>query len=160
LHGLLVPGLTLPNNRVRVLEVNCRFGGSETQAILPRLKSDLVSLLMATIEGRLEDIPIEFDLRTAVTVILASAGYPGKYDTGKPIEGLEDAARLPEVRIFQAGTKRQDGKTLTSGGRVLAITALGKSVTEARERAYGAIRQIHFEGCHFRRDIALRPAHA
>ncbi len=159
-RGLLFPGLMITHDGLRVLEFNCRFGDPETQAILPRLKSDLVSLLMATIEGRLEDVTIEFDSRTAVTVILASGGYPGKYDTGKPIEGLEDAARLPEVRIFQAGTKRQDGKTLTSGGRVLAITALGKSVTEARERAYGAIRQIHFEGCHFRRDIALRPAHA
>ena len=115
---------------------------------------------MATIEGRLEDATIEFDLRTAVTIILASGGYPGKYDAGKPIEGLENAASLPEVRIFHAGTKRQDGKIVTSGGRVLAITALGESVTEARERAYAAIRQIHFEGCHFRRDIALRLAHA
>jgi phosphoribosylamine--glycine ligase len=159
-RGLLFPGLMITNNGLRVLEFNCRFGDPETQAILPRLKSDLVSLLMATIEGRLEDVTIEFDSRTAVTVILASGGYPGKYQTGKGIEGLEDAAHLPEVRIFQAGTKRQNGKIVTSGGRVLAITALGESVTEARERAYAAIRQIHFEGCHFRRDIALRPAHA
>src|SRR5207237_3069831 len=113
-------------------EFNCRCGHPVTQAIVSRLKSDLVSLLMATIEGRLEDVTIEFDSRTAVTVILASGGYPGKYDTGKPIEGLEDAARLPEVRIFQAGTKRQDGKIVTSGGRVLAITAMGEAVTEAR----------------------------
>jgi phosphoribosylamine---glycine ligase len=159
-HGLLFPGLMITNKGLRVLEFNCRFGDPETQAILPRLKSDLVSLLMATIEGGLEDATIEFDSRTAVTVILASRGYPGKNDIGKRIEGLENAASLPEVRIFQAGTKRQDGKIVTSGGRVLAITALGESVTEARERAYGAIRQIHFEGCHFRRDIALRPAHA
>jgi phosphoribosylamine--glycine ligase len=159
-RGLLFPGLMITNKGLRVLEFNCRFGDPETQAILPRLKSDLVSLLMATIEGGLEDVIIEFDSRTAVTVILASAGYPGKYGTGRRIDGLEDAARLPEVRIFQAGTKRQDGKIVTSGGRVLAITALGESVTEARERAYDAIRQIHFEGCHFRRDIALRPAHA
>jgi len=159
-RGLLFPGLMITNKGLRVLEFNCRFGDPETQAILPRLKSDLVSLLMATIEGGLEDVTIEFDSRTAVTVILASRGYPGKYDTGKRIEGLENAARLPEVRIFQAGTKRQDGKIVTSGGRVLAITALGESVTEARERAYDAISQIHFEGCHFRRDIALRPAHA
>ena len=159
-RGLLFPGLIVTNKGLRVLEFNCRFGDPETQAILPRLKSDLVSLLMATIEGRLEGVPIEFDSRTAVTVILASGGYPGKYDTGKRIEGLEDAARLPQVRIFHAGTKRQDGEIVTSGGRVLAITALGSSITEARERAYDAIRQIHFEGCHFRRDIALRPAHA
>jgi len=141
-RGLLFPGLMITNNGLRVLEFNCRFGDPETQAILPRLKSDLLSLLMATIEGRLEDAPIEFDSRTAVTVILASGGYPGKYDTGKQIEGLEDAARLPEVRIFQAGTKRQDGKIVTAGGRVLAITALGNSVTEARKRAYAAITQI------------------
>jgi phosphoribosylamine--glycine ligase len=159
-RGLLFPGLMITNGGLRVLEFNCRFGDPETQAILPRLKSDLVSLLMATMEGRLEDVTIEFDWRTAVTVILASGGYPGKYDTGKRIEGLEDAARLPAVRIFQAGTKRQDGKVVTSGGRVLAITALGESVTQARERAYGAISQLHFEGCHFRRDIALRPAYA
>jgi phosphoribosylamine---glycine ligase len=159
-RGLLFPGLMITNNGLRVLEFNCRFGDPETQAILPRLKSNLVSLLMATIEGQLGDVTVEFDSRTAVTVILASGGYPGKYDTGKRIEGLQDAARLPEVRIFQAGTKRQDGKIVTSGGRVLAITALGESVTEARERAYSAISQIHFEGCHFRRDIALRPTHA
>jgi len=159
-RGLLFPGLMITNNGLRVLEFNCRFGDPETQAILPRLKSNLVSLLMATIEGQLGDVTVEFDSRTAVTVILASGGYPGKYDTGKRIEGLQDAACLPEVRIFQAGTKRQDGKIVTSGGRVLAITALGESVTEARERAYSAISQIHFEGCHFRRDIALRPTHA
>jgi phosphoribosylamine--glycine ligase len=158
-RGLLFPGLMITNNGLRVLEFNCRFGDPETQAILPRLKSNLVSLLMATIEGQLGDVTVEFDSRTAVTVILASGGYPGKYDTGKRIEGLQDAARLPEVRIFQAGTKRQDGKIVTSGGRVLAITALGESVTEARERAYSAISQIHFEGCHFRRDIALRLTH-
>jgi phosphoribosylamine--glycine ligase len=143
---------------LRVLEFNCRFGDPETQAILPRMKSDLLPLLVATIEGGLENVAIEFDPRIAVTVILASGDYPGKYETGKPIEGLKNAARSPEVKIFHAGTKRQDGKTVTSGGRVLAITALGDSVTQARQRAYAAIDQIHFDGCHFRRDIALRPA--
>ena len=113
-RGLLFPGLMITNKGLRVLEFNCRFGDPETQAILPRLKSDLVSLSMATIEGGLEDATIEFDSRTAVTVILASPGYPGKYDIGKRIEGLENAASLPEVRIFQAGTKRQDGKIVTS----------------------------------------------
>jgi phosphoribosylamine---glycine ligase len=144
---------------LRVLEFNCRFGDPETQAILPRMKSDLLQLLIATIEGGLENLAIEFDPRIAVTVILASGGYPGRYETGKPIEGLESVAQLPDVQIFHAGTKRQDGKTVTFGGRVLAITALGDSVTQARERAYAAINQIHFDGCHFRRDIALRPAH-
>ena len=158
-RGLLFPGLMITAGGLRVLEFNCRFGDPETQAILPRMKSDLLPSLVATIEGGLENVAIEFDPRIAVTVILASGGYPGKYETGKPIEGLENAARLPEVQIFHAGTKWQDGKIVTSGGRVLAITALGDSVPQARERAYTAINQIHFEGCHFRRDIALRPAH-
>jgi phosphoribosylamine---glycine ligase len=158
-RGLLFPGLMITDGGLRVLEFNCRFGDPETQAILPRMKSDLLPLLVATIEGGLENVAIEFDPRIAVTVILASGGYPGRYETGKPIEGLENAARLPEVQIFHAGTKRQEGKTVTAGGRVLAITALGDSATEARERAYAAIDQIHFDGCHFRRDIALRPAH-
>ncbi len=158
-RGLLFPGLMITVDGLRVLEFNCRFGDPETQAILPRMKSDLLPLLVATIESGLENVAIEFDPRIAVTVILASGGYPGKYETGKPIEGLENAARLPEVQIFHAGTKRQDGKIVTSGGRVLAITALGDSVPQARARAYAAIDKIHFEGCHFRRDIALRPAH-
>jgi phosphoribosylamine--glycine ligase len=158
-RGLLFPGLMVTPEELRVLEFNCRFGDPETQAILPRMKSDLLPLLIATIEGGLENVAIEFDSRVAVTVILSSGGYPGKYETGKPITGLENAAQLPDVQIFHAGTKRQDGKTVTSGGRVLAITALGDSVEQARERAYTAINQIHFDGCHFRRDIALRPAH-
>ena len=158
-RGLLFPGLMIADDELRVLEFNCRFGDPETQAILPRMKSDLLPLLVATIEGGLENVVIDFDPRIAVTVILASGGYPGKYETGKPIEGLENAARSPEVQIFHAGTTRQDGKTVTSGGRVLAITALGDSVIQARERAYAAIEQIHFDSCHFRRDIALRPAH-
>ena len=158
-RGLLFPGLMITDSGLRVLEFNCRFGDPETQAILPRMKSDLLPSLVATIEGGLENVAIEFDPRIAVTVILASGGYPGKYETGKPIEGLENAARLPEVQIFHAGTKRRNGKTVTSGGRVLAITALGDSVPQARERAYAAINQIHFEACRFRRDIALRPAH-
>ena len=158
-RGLLFPGLMITQQELRVLEFNCRFGDPETQAILPRMRSDLLPLLIATIEGGLENVAIEFDSRVAVTVILASGGYPGKYETGKPIAGLENAAHLPDVQIFHAGTKRQDGKTVTSGGRVLAITALGDSVEQARERAYAAINQIHFDGRHFRRDIALRPSH-
>jgi len=158
-RGLLFPGLMITDDGLRVLEFNCRFGDPETQVILPRMKSDLLPLLVATIEGGLENVAIEFDPRIAVTVILASGGYPGKYETGKSIEGLKNTARLSEVQIFHAGTKRQEGKTVTSGGRVLATTALGGSVSQARERAYAAINQIHFEACRFRRDIALRPAH-
>lgn len=154
-RGLLFPGLMLTDDGARVLEFNCRFGDPETQAILPRLKSDLAPLLLATINGELATVAIELDPRAAVTVIMASGGYPGKYETGKPIEGLEAAARLPDVQIFHAGTRRQDDQIVTSGGRVLAVTALGDDVAQARTRAYGAVARIHFEGCHFRRDIAL-----
>lgn len=159
-RGLLFPGLMVGNDGLHVLEFNCRFGDPETQAILPRLRSDLLPLLMATIDGTLENATIEFDSRIAVTVILASGGYPQKYETGQPIEGLENASHLPDVHIFHAGTKVKDGKTVTSGGRVLAVTGLGKSAIQARERAYDAISQIHFENLYFRRDIALRPAPA
>src|SRR5437016_13915967 len=102
--------MMITQQELHVLEFNCRFGDPETQAILPRMKSDLLPLLIATIEDGLENVAIEFDPRIAVTVILASGGYPGKYETGKSIEGLENAAQLPNVRIFHAGTKRQNGK--------------------------------------------------
>ena len=152
-RGLLFPGLMMTPEGARVLEFNCRFGDPETQAILPRLKSDLVPLLEATIDGELDRVRIEWDERAAVTVVLASGGYPDKYETGKTISGLE--AIPPEgVQIFHAGTKRQDGKVVTSGGRVLAVTALGETVAAARERAYETVSRIHFEGSHYRRDIA------
>lgn len=154
-RGLLFPGLILTNDGLRVLEFNCRFGDPETQAILPRLKSDLLPLLVKTSTGGLAEATIEFDPRPAVTVIMASGGYPGKYETGKPIAGLEEAGQQPDVVIFHAGTKRgQDGRILTAGGRVLAITALGANVALARERAYEAVAKIDFEGAFFRRDIA------
>jgi len=153
-RGLLFPGLMITADGPRVLEFNCRFGDPETQAILPRLKSDLLPLLEATIDGRLEETTMEWDERAAVTVVLASGGYPGKYEVGKPISGLE-TARSPAVHIFHAGTRRENGKVLTAGGRVLAITALGETIEVARERAYEAASQIHFDGCHYRRDIAL-----
>jgi phosphoribosylamine--glycine ligase len=153
-RGLLFPGLMITADGPRVLEFNCRFGDPETQSILPRLKSDLLPLLEATIDGKLADAKIEWDPRPAVTVVMASGGYPDKYDVGKSIAGLERAA-LEDVQIFHAGTRREKGEILTSGGRVLAVTALGKSVGDARRRAYKAVAQVHFEGCHYRRDIAL-----
>jgi phosphoribosylamine--glycine ligase len=153
-RGLLYPGLMITSEGPRVLEFNCRFGDPETQALLPRMKSDLLPLLEATIDGNIEKCAIEWDPRAAVTVVLASAGYPGKYETGKLITGLADAAGLENVRIFHAGTKR-DGTVKTAGGRVLAITALGSTVEAARMHAYEAVSRIHFEGCHYRRDIAL-----
>src|SRR5260370_4866100 len=153
--GLLYPGLMITSEGPRVLEFNCRFGDPETQALLPRMKSDLLPLLQATIDGKIDTRAIEWDTRPAVTVVLASAGYPGKYETGKPISGLDDAAKLEDVQIFHAGTKRANGEIRTAGGRVLGVTALGSTIEEARERVYDAVSRIHFENCHYRRDVAL-----
>jgi phosphoribosylamine--glycine ligase len=154
-RGLLYPGLIITSDGPRVLEFNCRFGDPETQALLPRMKSDLLPLLEATIDGKIDRCAIEWDTRAAVTVVLASGGYPGKYETGKSISGLEEAARLEDVQIFHAGTKRDGNDVKTAGGRVLAVTALGSTLETARARAYEAVSHIHFENCHYRRDIAL-----
>jgi phosphoribosylamine--glycine ligase len=154
-HGLLYPGLIITSEGARVLEFNCRFGDPETQALLPRMKSDLLPLLEATIDENLSKRTIEWDTRAAVTVVLASGGYPGKYETGKTISGLNDAANVEGVQIFHAGTKRADGEVKTAGGRVLAVTALGSTLEAARVRVYDAVSRIHFENCHYRRDIAL-----
>jgi phosphoribosylamine---glycine ligase len=153
-RGLLFPGLMMTAEGPRVLEFNCRLGDPETQAILPRLKSDLLPLLEATIDGTLDRAPIEWDERPAVTVVMASGGYPDKYEVGKRISGLEIAAS-DGVQIFHAGTRRENGAVVTNGGRVLAVTALGETVAAARTRAYDAVSNIHFEGAHYRRDIAL-----
>jgi phosphoribosylamine---glycine ligase len=152
-RGLLFPGLMITADGPRVLEFNCRFGDPETQVILPRLKSDLLALLEAVIDGKLDQTAIEWDERAAVTVVMASGGYPGKYEVGKPISGLETISSSA-VQIFHAGTRRENGKLVTAGGRVLAVTALGNTVAAARAEAYKAVAQIHFDGCHYRRDIA------
>ena len=154
-RGLLYPGLMISADGVRVLEFNCRFGDPETQAILPRMKSDLLPLLEATIDGNIDTCTIEWDPRPAVTVVLASVGYPNKYETGKTISGLDAAARLDDVQIFHAGTKPVNDEVVTAGGRVLAVTALGSTIEAARARAYEAVSRIQFENCHYRHDIAL-----
>ena len=154
-HGLLYPGLIITSDGPRVLEFNCRFGDPETQALLPRMKSDLLPLLEATIDGKIEQCAIDWDTRATVTVVLASGGYPGKYEIGKSISGLDEAASLENVRIFHAGTKRDGNDVKTAGGRVLAVTALGSTLETARTRAYEAVSHIHFENSHYRRDIAL-----
>jgi phosphoribosylamine--glycine ligase len=159
-NGLLYPGLMITESGPRVLEFNCRFGDPETQALLPRMKSDLVSLMQATIDGEIDRHSIEWDERASVTVVLASAGYPGKYETGKKISGLGDAAKLEGVHVFHAGTKKLNSDVVTSGGRVLAVTALGATVAAARDRAYDSVSLIHFDGCHYRRDIALSPTNS
>ena len=154
-RGLLYPGLIITSKGPSVLEFNCRFGDPETQVLLPRMKSDLLPLLEATIAGKIERCAIEWDPRAAVTVVLASGGYPGKYETGKSIFGLEEAAKLEDVQIFHAGTKRDGSDVKTAGGRVLAVTGLGSTLEAARSRAYEAVSRIHFENCHYRQDIAL-----
>jgi len=156
-RGLLFPGLMMTADGPRVLEFNCRFGDPETQAILSRLKSDLLPLLEATIDGNLERAQIEWDPRPAVTIVMASGGYPEKYDVGQPISGLRRAAS-GDVQVFHAGTRRQNEEIVTNGGRVLAVTALGETIAAARDRAYEVVSQINFEGCHYRRDIALSAA--
>jgi phosphoribosylamine--glycine ligase len=154
-RGLLYPGLIITGDGPRVLEFNCRFGDPETQVLLPRMRSDLLPLLEATIDGKIEVSAIEWDTRAAVTVVLASGGYPGKYERGKSISGLDQAAKLEDVQIFHAGTKRDGSDVKTVGGRVLAVTALGSTLETARARAYEAVSRIDFENCYYRRDIAL-----
>ncbi len=153
-RGLLFPGLMLTADGPKLLELNARFGDPETQVLLPRLRGDLLPALEATASGRLDGLPpLEFDPRPAVCVVLASAGYPGAYDPGKPIAGL-DADFGPDVHLFHAGTRRTaDGRTLTAGGRVLGVTALGGDLADARARAYAAAGQIRFEGKQMRGDI-------
>ncbi len=165
-RGLLYPGLMITSDGPRVLEFNCRFGDPETQVLLPRMKSDLLPLLEATIDGNsdsrrergIDNYSIEWDKRAAVTVVLASAGYPGKYETGKAISGLNEVAKLEGVQVFHAGTKIVANQVVTAGGRVLAVTALGSTTAAARDRAYEAVSRIHFDDCHYRRDIALGAA--
>jgi len=152
--GLLYPGLMVTPHGLKVLEFNCRFGDPETQAFLPRLKSDLVEVMDAVIDGRLAGCPLEWREEAAVCVVMASGGYPGDYAKGKEITGLEAAGR--EATVFHAGTMQVKGKVVTSGGRVLGVTALGKDVRHARQNAYAAVAKIGFEGAFYRRDIAAK----
>jgi len=154
--GLLFPGLMLTANGVRVLEFNCRFGDPETQVLLPRLKSDLVELIEAAIDGKLDETQPEWDPRAAVCVVMASGGYPGSYEKGHEISGLEEFTDRDDIVIFHAGTKRQGEKVVTAGGRVLGVTALGTTLSEAREKAYAAVGRIHFHNAYFRKDIGIQ----
>jgi phosphoribosylamine--glycine ligase len=156
-RGVLYAGLMLTNQGPRVLEFNCRFGDPELQPLLMRLKTDLLDLLEAVVDGRLDEFPegrLEWDERPAVCVVMASGGYPGPFQKGKVITGLAEAAKLPDVKVFHAGTKREKDLVLTDGGRVLAVTALGDTLAEAKRNAYEAVGKIHFQGAHYRRDIA------
>jgi phosphoribosylamine---glycine ligase len=159
-RGVLYAGLMLTDEGPKVLEFNCRFGDPETQAIIPRLSSDLAEAALATTEGRLAEAGLEWTPNACVTVVQASAGYPGAYETGFPISGLESATKLDGVTVFHAGTARRDGRVVTAGGRVLAVSAVGQDLTAARERAYEACALIDFEGKHHRTDIAMEVANA
>ena len=147
----------ITNQGPRVLEYNCRFGDPETQPLFFRLRTDLLDLLEAVVNDRLDDFPegrLEWDPRPAVCVVLASQGYPGPYPRGRVITGLADAAKLPGVKVFHAGTKLENGLFVTDGGRVLGVTALGDTLADAKANAYEAVSKIHFQGMHYRRDIA------
>jgi phosphoribosylamine--glycine ligase len=151
--GVLYGGLMLTDEGPKVLEFNVRFGDPETQVVLPRMESDLLPALLATIEGTVGDLEMKWLPDYCVCVVLASGGYPGDYRTGIPISGLKAAAADPGVQVFHAGTKLEDGKTMTAGGRVLNVVALGKDFEEARGLAYQSVEMIDFEGMHYRRDI-------
>ncbi len=156
-RGVMYGGLMLTADGPKVLEFNVRFGDPETQAVLPRLESDLAVLLEATVDGQLGDLELSWRPEAAVCVVMASGGYPGAYEKGKPITGLQDAASMPNVAVFHAGTSSgEQGAVLTQGGRVLGVTAWANDIGAAQARAYEAVRKIHFDAAHFRSDIAAR----
>lgn len=155
--GVLYAGIMLTQEGPKVLEFNVRFGDPETQAILPRLKSDLLEAMLAVSNEKLSKVVktggLHWDNRACVSVVCASGGYPGNYGKGKLISGLEEAEKMPDVVVFHAGTKKEDGKYFTNGGRVLGVTGLGNNISQAIRTAYQAVDKIHFDGMHYRRDI-------
>jgi len=155
-RGLLYPGVMLTKSGPKVLEFNARFGDPETQVYLTRLENDLVDLLDASASGTLDKIELNWKPEASVCVVMASGGYPGSYPKGKPILGLAEAAQLPDTKVFHAGTALKDGQIVTNGGRVLGVTALGKDLRVAQAAAYAAVEKIHFDGAHFRHDIAAK----
>ncbi len=155
-RGCLYGGFMLTPAGPKVLEFNARFGDPETQVILPRLQNDLVDVMLACAEQRLDEVELSWCDDWAVSVVLTSAGYPGSYEKGKVITGIEDAEALENVTVYHAGTRAEDGQILTNGGRVIDVTALGTTFEEARDRAYEACEKINFEGKTLRHDIGLR----
>jgi phosphoribosylamine---glycine ligase len=153
-EGLLYAGLMFTNAGPKVIEFNCRFGDPECQPLMMRFKSDLVEAMVATAEHKLADIAIEWDPRPSVCVVMSSGGYPGDYEKGFEITGIEDADAIDDVKVFHAGTAMKGGKLVNNGGRVLGVTALGDTIAEARDRAYQAVEKITWEGCYNRTDIA------
>lgn len=157
-RGVLFAGLMItPEGKPKTIEFNCRFGDPEAQVVLPRLKTDLAEVLLATVEGRLADIELEWSEEAAVCVVLASDGYPGPYRKGIPIRGLD---RVEQSIVFHAGTARSGDAVVTDGGRLLGVTALGSDLSEARAKAYADIDRISFDGKHYRTDIGLKAMEA
>jgi phosphoribosylamine--glycine ligase len=152
--GTLYPGLMITDAGPRVVEFNCRFGDPETQALMPRLDSDLLEIMLAAVHGRLAEAEIRWHDNAVVGVVLASGGYPGSYRTGLPVDGLD--ALDAGVQVFHAGTRLEDGRVVTAGGRVLTVVASGATLAEARGRVYDNVPRIRFDGMHYRTDIALR----
>jgi phosphoribosylamine--glycine ligase len=155
-RGILYPGVMLTKSGPKVLEFNSRFGDPETQVYLPRLENDLVELLDASARGELAGMELKWRPDAAVCVVMASGGYPGAYEKRKVITGIEQAEASGNVKVFHAGTTRRNGALVTNGGRVLGVTAWGTNLMTARNAAYEAVGQIHFEGAQFRRDIAAK----
>ena len=157
-RGVLYGGFILTDDGPKVLEFNARFGDPETQVVLPRLQGDLVDIMMATAEGRLSDVTIGWSDDWAVSVVMASGGYPGEYQKGKRIAGIDRASELEGVTVYHAGTTYTDGAFVTNGGRVLNVTALGETFSEARDRAYAAVDLISWDGAFHRTDIGAKAA--
>ncbi|MDD5018041.1 MAG: phosphoribosylamine--glycine ligase [Eubacteriales bacterium] len=152
--GVIFFGLMLTKDGPRLLEYNARFGDPEAQVVLPRMKNDLLGVMNAVIDGRLEDITLEWDERSAVCVVMASGGYPGHYQKGIAIDGLERVS--DDAIVFHAGTAKKNGCYVTNGGRVLGVTALGRDIGEAREKAYAEAAKISFDGVQYRKDIGIK----
>jgi phosphoribosylamine---glycine ligase len=149
-RGVLYPQLMLTDAGLQVIEFNARFGDPETQALLPRLQTDLLDVVWAAVNGKLSELEVKWSNEASVCVVMASGGYPGSYASGLPISGIED------VTVFHAGTRRNDaGELVTAGGRVLGVTATGPTLADARAKAYANVERIRFEGAHYRRDIGL-----
>jgi phosphoribosylamine--glycine ligase len=155
-RGMLYPGLMLTTEGPKVLEFNARFGDPETQVYLPRLENDLVDLLVACVEGTLDQVELRWSQDAAVCVVMASGGYPGSYAKGRPIAGLEAVEQMADAKVFHAGTALEGDKVVTSGGRVLGVTAWGADLPAARDKAYEAVEKIRFEAAHYRRDIGAK----
>lgn len=154
--GVLYFGLMMTEKGVKVIEYNARFGDPETQVVLPRLKTDLVEIMEAVIDGRLDEIDIEWEENAAVCVVMASGGYPVKYKSGYEITGLDEVKKYDDLTVFHAGTKNENGKILTAGGRVLGVTAVAPDLDAAIARAYEGVSMVNFENCHYRKDIGIK----